>query len=314
MIGEIDRHDPLLDALVPFDAQLEVLAEGFEWTEGPVWVADGGYLLFSDIPPNSIYRWQQGAGHELWLTPSGYTGSAPRGGEPGSNALLLDPEDRLVLCQHGDRRMARMEATLEEPRPDFTTLADRWDGKRFNSPNDAVFHSSGALYFTDPPYGLAAGPEDPTREIDFEGVFRLAPDGTVSLLTSELARPNGIAFSPDEKTLYVSNSDPIHAVWMAYEVLSDGSLGDGRAFFDATQWVGKSPGLPDGMKVDVHGNVFASGPGGILVFSSRGEHLGTLVTTLATSNCAFGDDGSTLYITAHTHLLGIRLATRGLGF
>jgi gluconolactonase len=314
MPGGIDRLHSALDELVPPDARFEVLAEGFEWTEGPLWVADGGYLLFSDIPPNSIYRWQEQAGHELWLTPSGYTGSTPRSGEPGSNALLLDPEGQLVLCQHGDRRMARMAADLGEPRPEFTTLADLYQGKRLNSPNDAVFHSSGALYFTDPPYGLADGPDDPTRELDFEGVFRLAVDGSVSLLTSELSRPNGIAFSPDEKILYVSNSDPERAVWMAYDVLADGSLENGRVFFDATPWVGERQGLPDGMKVDVQGNIFASGPGGILVFSARGEHLGTLSTTRAASNCAFGDDGSTLFVTAHTQLLGIRLTTRGLGF
>jgi len=313
MTVEIERLDPVLDELVPPNARLEVLAEGFEWTEGPVWIADGGYLLFSDIPPNSIYRWQQGAGHDLWLTPSGYTGSTFRVGEPGSNALLLDPQGRLVLCQHGDRRIARLAATLRNPRPDFTTLADRFDGKRFNSPNDAVFHSSGALYFTDPPYGLAGGPEDPTREMDFEGVFKLAVDGSVSLLTSELTRPNGIAFSPDEKTLYVSNSDPERAIWMAYDVLANGSLENGRVFFDATPWVGEHKGLPDGMKIDVQGNIFASGPGGIFVFSSRGGHLGTLFTSQAASNCVFGDDGSTLFVTAHTQLLGIRLTTKGLG-
>lgn len=193
------------------------------------------------------------------------------------------------------------------PEPAFSTIADRFEGKRFNSPNDVVQHSSGAFYFTDPPYGLAEGPEDPNRDMDFAGVFRVATDGAVSLLTSELSRPNGIALSPDERTLYVANSDPEKAIWMAYEVQPDGLVDNGRVFFDATPWVPDRQGLPDGLKADRNGNLFATGPGGVLVFSPEGAHLGTIRTTQATANCAIGDDGRTLYITADMYLLRIEL-------
>jgi gluconolactonase len=313
-LGSIERLDPRLEALIPPDAKMEVLAEGFDWSEGPVWVRSGGYLLFSDIPPNRVMKWKPGEGVSLYLHPSGYTGSRPRTGEPGSNGLLLDPQGRLVLCQHGDRRVARMDAPLDRPAPRFVTLADRYQGKRFNSPNDAVYHSNGALYFTDPPYGLEKLMEDPAKELDFQGVYRLAPNGEVTLLTRELSRPNGIAFSPDEKTLYVANSDPQRAIWMAFDVKPDGTLGHGRVFFDATKWVPSRKGLPDGLKVDARGNLFATGPGGVLVFAPDGTHLGTLRTGEATANCAWGDDGSTLYITADMYLLRIRTSTRGKGF
>ena len=314
-IGNIERLDLALDALVPQDATLEVLAEGFDWSEGPVWVPAGGYVLFSDIPPNAIYRWKEGEGKSLYLQPSGYTSDVARSGEVGSNGLVLDAQGRLVLAQHGDRRIARLDAPLDAPTPTYTSLADRYDGKRFNSPNDLVYHSSGALYFTDPPYGLEQQTDDPAKEIDYQGVYRLATDGAVTLLTDELSRPNGIAFSPDEQTLYVANSDPDRALWMAYDVEPDGSIANGRVFFDATDFVqqGKK-GLPDGLKIDALGNLFATGPGGVLVFAPDGTHLGTFNTTEATSNCAFGDDGSTLYITADMYLLRIGLSTKGDGF
>ncbi len=314
-IGSIERLDPALDALVPPDATLEVLAEGFDWSEGPVWVPAGGYVLFSDIPPNAIYRWKEGEGKSLYLQPSGYTADVARSGEVGSNGLVLDAEGRLVLAQHGDRRIARLDAPLDAPTPTYTSLADRYGGNRFNSPNDLVYHSNGALYFTDPPYGLEQQTDDPAKEIDYQGVYRLATDGAVILLTDELSRPNGIAFSPDEQTLYVANSDPDRALWMAYDVQPDGSIANGRVFFDATALVqqGKK-GLPDGLKIDQNGNLFATGPGGVLVFAPDGTHLGTLNTTEATANCAFGDDGSTLYITADMYLLRIVLSTKGDGF
>lgn len=306
-IGTIERLDPAIDSLVPSDAVIEVLAEGFDWAEGPVWIEDGEYLLFSDVPQNRIYRWKEGAGHQVWLEPSGYTGDALRGGGPGSNGLLLDSEGRLVLCQHGDRRVARMDAPVTAPEPIFTTLADRYEGKRFSSPNDAVFDSRGALFFTDPPYGLPDGPDDPTKETPFNGVYRLGVDGEVTLLTDELSRPNGIALSPDEKTLYVANSDPERAIWMAYDLLPSGRIENGRVFFDATEQVAERPGLPDGLKVDEAGNLFATGPGGVLVFSPDGRHLGTIRTTQATANCAFDQDGTTLYMTAGSYLLRVRL-------
>lgn len=307
-LGSIERLSPEIDRLIPPGAEIEVLARGFEWAEGPLWIEDGGYLLFSDVPRNRIYRWKEGEGVGVWLEPSGYTGEVPRGGEPGSNGLLLDADGRLVLCQHGDRRIARLAAPLEAPEPVFETLADRYRGKRFSSPNDAVFHSSGALYFTDPPYGLPEGPGDPARETEVHGVYRLGTDGSVKLLTGELTRPNGIAFSPDERTLYVANSDPERAVWMAWDVLDDGTIADGRVFFDATHWVGERPGLPDGLEVDARGNLFATGPGGVLVFAPDGRHLGTVLTTQATANCTFGEGGRSLYMTADGYLLRLRLA------
>ena len=306
-MGSVERLDPAIDAIIPADAVIEVLAEGFDWAEGPVWIEDGAYVLFSDVPQNRIYRWKEGAGLQVWLEPSGYTGDAERGGEPGSNGLLLDRDGRLVLCQHGDRRMARMDAPLTAPAPVFTTLTDSFRGRRFNSPNDAVFDSHGALFFTDPPYGLPQGPDDPTRELRFNGVYRLGAGGEVTLLTDELSRPNGIGLSRDEKTLYVANSDPERAIWMAYDLLPSGGIDRGRVFFDATALVGVAPGLPDGLKVDRAGNLFATGPGGVLVFSPDGRHLGTIRTTQATANGAFNGDGTALYMTADSYLLRLRL-------
>ncbi len=307
-IGTIERFSPAIDALIPRDAAIEVLAVGFDWVEGPVWAADGEYLLFSDVPRNRIYKWKEGRDLEVWLEPSGYTGSAPRGGEPGSNGLVLDGEGRLVLAQHGDRRIARLDAPLTVPEPVFTTLADRYDGMRFSSPNDAVFDSRGALYFTDPPYGLPEGPDDPTRETPFNGVYRLGTGGEVTLLTDELARPNGIALSPDERTLYVANSDPERAVWMAYDLLPSGTIANGRVFYDATRLVGDShPGLPDGLKVDSAGTVYATGPGGVFVFDPTGRHLATINTTQATANVALDEKAGILYMTADNYLLRLRL-------
>jgi len=310
----IERLDPGLDRLIASDAKIEILAEGYDWSEGPVWIKDGGYLLFSDVPQNTVYRWKAGEGARPYLKPSGYTGSTPRGGETGSNGLTLDPSGRLVLCQHGDRRMARMDAPLTAPKPTFVTLADRYEGKRFNSPNDAVFHSNGDLYFTDPPYGMEKQFEDPGREIPYQGVFRVDRSGKVTLLTREMTRPNGLAFSPDERLLYVAQSDQTAAIWRVFDVKSDGTLGASRVLFDATSFTKTKPGLPDGMKIDTDGNLFATGPGGVLVISPQGKHLGTIVTGQATSNCAFGDDGRTLYITADMYLMRVRVLAKGRGF
>jgi gluconolactonase len=310
-LGSIERKDKRLDVLLPSDARMEILAGGFDWTEGPVWVKDGGYLLFSVIPPNKVNKWKEGEGVSIFLKPSGYTGERDLRYEPGSNGLALDQQGKLILCQHGDRRVARMAAPLSKPEAKFETLADRWQGKRFNSPNDLVWHSSGALYFTDPPYGLAKQMEDPSKELDFQGVYRLGADGAVTLLTKEVTRPNGIAFSPDEKTLYVASSDPKKAVWHAFPVKADGTLGDGRIFADFTAQVGKVKGLPDGLKVDEKGNLWATGPGGVLIFAPDGSHLGTLRTGEATSNCAWGEDGATLFITADQYLVRIRTWTKG---
>lgn len=307
--GKIERLDPRLDELLARDAKLEKLAQGFDWCEGPVWMKRGQYLLFSDVPQNVVYRWIEGEGITEFLKPSGYTGSIPRGGEPGSNGLTVDSERRLVLCEHGDRRVARLEEDKTK-----TTLADRYQGKRFNSPNDLVYHSNGDLYFTDPPYGLEGKNDDPKKELPFNGVYRLKKNGQVTLLTDELTFPNGIAFSPDEKILYVAVSDPARAIWMAYDVKSDGTIENGRVFFDSTRRVKKKmKGLPDGMKVDAKGNLWATGPGGVLIFSPDGKHLGTINTGEATANCNWGPDGI-LYITADMYLCRIKTKTRGAKF
>jgi len=308
-IGRVIREDARLDNLLAPDARIEVLAGGIEWAEGPVWVRDGGYLLFSDIPRNAIMKWTEAAGMTLFMKPSGYTGLGDYGRQPGSNGLALDGQGRLVACEHGDRRISLLEKDGGK-----RTLADNYQGKRLNSPNDLVFKSNGDLYFTDPPYGLPKGPDDPRRELDFCGVYLLSTEGKLTLLEKEMTRPNGLAFSPDEKTLYVAQSDPEKAVWMAFPVNADGTLAKGRVFADVTPMVKEYPGLPDGMKVDKYGNVFAAGPGGIHIFTPEGKRLGRIETGERTANCAWGDDGLTLYITADMYVCRIRTRTKGNGW
>jgi gluconolactonase len=248
-------------------------------------------------------------GAKLWLKPAGYTGASDYGREPGSNGLVVDPQGRLVFCEHGDRRLSRLERDGGK-----RTLVDNYQGRRLNSPNDAAFRANGDLYFTDPPYGLPKNWDDPRRELDFCGVYRLTPSGELTLLTRELSRPNGIAFSPDGRTLYVANSDPKRAVWMSFAVKEDGTVDTGKVFKDVTEMVGKHKGLPDGMKVDAQGNLFATGPGGVHIYAPDGTLLGRLETGEATANCAWGDDGSTLYITADMYLCRIRTTTKGAGW
>jgi gluconolactonase len=313
-IGRIERLDPAMNDLVPERAKMEVICDGFAWCEGPTWIKNGSFLLFSDIPNNRVIRWDATSGCREYLKPAGYTGNSPRGGESGSNGLTTDGQGRLILCQHGDRRIALLDAPTDKPKPQFKTLADSYDGKRLNSPNDAVVHSSGAIYFTDPPYGLEKNVDDPAKELPYHGVFRIAPSGEVTLLAKELERPNGIAFSPDEKTLYVANSHGPRMIVMAYPVASDGTLGEGKVFFDAADLAKNHEGACDGMAVDAHGNVFATAPGGVAVLSPSGELLGKLLTGKRTSNCTFGEDGSTLFITADDLLLRIPLTTKGISF
>jgi gluconolactonase len=308
MFGKIDRLDPAFDQRVDKDAGIELLAENkFAWAEGPVWDRAHARLLFSDVPRNVIWEWSPAGGLKRFIEPSGYTGTATfTGKEPGSNGLALNKLGELILCQHGDRRIARRVAD------GFVTLADKYEGKRFNSPNDLAIKSNGDIYFTDPPYGLPKGVDDPARELDFQGVYRVNASGAVTLLTRELSRPNGLAFSPDEKTLYVANSDPDRAFVMAFAVKADGTLGPGRIFFDATKAAqAKQPGLPDGMKVSRDGTVWATAPGGVFVYSAEGKHLGTLATGVPTANLAFGDAGSTLYITADKNLLRLKTKVSG---
>jgi len=308
-IGRIERQDARLDRLVPKDAVIEVLAEGFRWSEGPVWDEAEGRVLFSDVPNNVVHAWSEKEGLTSFLKPSGYTG--PEGGEgrePGANGLAFDAKGRLILCQHGDRRISRLEDGK------FVTLVDRFEGKRFNSPNDLVIAADGSIYFTDPPYGLTKTFDDPGREIGWNGVYRLSPDGRVSVLVKDLRAPNGIGLSPDGRTLYVAQSDPDRPVLMAYELTKDGTVSNGRVFFDTTPLRKNGPGGPDGLKVDHAANVFTTGPGGVVVLSPKGEYLGTIVTGVPTANCGFGDDGSTLYITANDKLCRVRTTTKGLGF
>jgi gluconolactonase len=311
-LGTIEKKDPRLSKLIPPSSRLEKLVDGHDWTEGPVWVKDGGYLLFSDIPRNSIYKLTPDGHESVFMKPSGYTGSATNIKEPGSNGLLIDPEGRLVMMEHGDRRVSR----LNKDGKTKTTLADRWDGKRLNSPNDGVFKSNGDLYFTDPPYGhmVTDAPGFPGVDMDYCGIYRITKDGKLSLLTKEMSKPNGITLSPDEKTLYVSNSDPDKAIWMAFPLKEDGTLGKGKVFYDATALVKGRKGLPDGMKSDKDGNLFATGPGGVFIFTPKGEHLGTIATGVATSNCNWGEDGTVLYVTADKAVCRIKTATKGRGW
>ncbi len=301
-IGEIESLDSAFANLLPADAKIEVLAEGFQWTEGPCWVKEAGYLLFSDIPANLTYKWHPAEGLSVFAEKVGYTGSAPfLGPEPGTNGLALSPDGRVACCCHGDRCLKRWEKDGS-----VTTLADRYEGKRLNSPNDLVYRTNGDLYFTDPPYGLPKKEEDPERELTFNGVYQLRPEGTVTLVAREMTRPNGLVFSPDQKTLYVSQSDAANAIWNAFPVLDDGTLGPPRIVADVTPWKKDRPGSPDGMTVDTEGRLWATGPGGVYCLLPDGKFLGRINTGERTGNVTFGDDGSTLYICAHMYLCRVR--------
>jgi gluconolactonase len=312
--GKLESNDPRFDKLFPAGAKMEKLAEGFEWCEGPLWVADGKFLVFSDIPRNMLMKWKDGEGISVYMKPSGYTGIVDYGREPGSNANTLDLQGRLTQCEHGDRRISVLTKNGGK-----RTLADNYQGKRLNSPNDLAFKSNGDLFFTDPIYGLPQHENDPRRELDFCGVYRLSKDGQLSLISKDMTRPNGLAFSPDEKKLYVTNSDaPNKAVYMVFDLRPDGSYGNGKLFFDASDRAkANKVGNPDGMKVDKDGNLWATGPGGLLVFAPDGTHLGTINPDTTPgdpiSNCAWGDDGSTLYMTVNHTLARIKTNTKGAG-
>jgi gluconolactonase len=303
-IGSIERIDPALDAILSANAKIEIIGEGFEWSEGPVWIAGENMLLFSDVPKNTIYKWTEAAGVEVYLTPSGFTGDSTTSPGPGSNGLLLDDEGNLVLCQHGDRRLAVMNADLNNPQPEFTSVAETYNGKRFSSPNDAVLYNYD-FYFTDPPYGLKDQDKDAEKEILFQGVYKATANGNVVLLVDSLTRPNGIAFTPDRKMI-VANSDRGKARWYEYE-LNDSAVVSGRVLYDATTNAQTEKGLPDGLKIDRSGNIFATGPGGVWIFNASGKLLGKINVTEATSNCELADDDKTLYVTADMYLLRIKL-------
>jgi gluconolactonase len=301
----IVRNDPTIDTIVPANLKAERLAEGFLFTEGPVWMPDG-YLLFSDPNANTIYRWSENDGLSVFRAKSGYTGvDIGEYRQPGSNGLALDREGRLTINEHGNHRVTRLEKTGA-----LTILADRFEGKRLNSPNDLVYKSDGSLYFTDPAFGLPQFADDPRKELPFTGVYRLA-NGSLRLLITDLRGPNGLAFSPDEKYLYVGNWDEKKKVVMRYDVNADGSLSQGRVLFDMTTASGED--AIDGVKVDRLGNVYVSGPGGLWILSATGTHLGTIVTPEHPHNFAWGDDGHSLYLTARSTLYRIRLGVRGAG-
>ncbi len=310
--GSVERVDPAINDLIAEDAKIEILCSGFTWSEGPLWLETENKLIFSDVPENIVYSWTPGDNKaEIYLQPSGYTGEVERGGEMGSNGLALDNDGKLVLCQHGNRQLGKMLSPLSDPKPEFEAIADNWEGKKFNSPNDVTIASNGTYYFTDPPYGLAPAPEghqgeNPNREIDFQGVYSVK-NGEVKLQSKELSRPNGIALSLDEQTIYVANSDGKNPIWMTYDLDEDGDFTNGRVFFDATELAKTDKGSQDGLKVHKSGNIFATGPGGVLIFTPEGKHLGTIKTGQATANCGFDTDQNYLYMTADMHLMRIKL-------
>ena len=305
-IGSIEKIDPSLDNILSTDSKIEIIAEGFDWSEGPLWIEDKKMLLFSDIPPNTIYKWTEENGKEVYLTPSGYTSTEKRGGEVGANGLALNQKGELVLCQHGDRRIAIMNAGLDAPMPKYSSISDNYNGKKFNSPNDVAIRSNGELFFTDPPYGLEKNMDDPKKEIPFQGVYKVSVDGKTHLLTDSITRPNGIGFLPGDSVLLVANSDPEKAIWYAFNISGD-SLTNSRIFYDATAAGKKDKGSPDGFKVNKKGIVFASGPGGVWVFDSNAKVLGKIKIPESVSNVALTADEKTLFITADMYVLRVKL-------
>lgn len=319
-VGSIETTDPGFNAIVPDGAKIEKVATCCKWLEGPVWTHQG-YLLFADIPGNRILKWTSEGEVSTFLQPSGYLGKETfTGPESGSNGMTLDRRGRLTVAGHARRNVYRLESMSGKAQ--ITVLADRYQGKRLNSPNDLVYARDGSLYFTDPPYGLPTqGDSDPQKELSFNGVFRVRdafshkagapPDpGKLELIIKDLTRPNGIAFSPDEKILYIAVSDPDHKVWMRYDVKPDGSVTNGKVFYDATSAPGD--GGPDGIKVDEKGNLYGAGPAGVWVFSPDGKHLGTFKIPERVANLNWGDDGRMLYITASSSLYRIRLKIAGV--
>ncbi|MGI9551636.1 MAG: SMP-30/gluconolactonase/LRE family protein [Aurantibacter sp.] len=299
--------DSALELIDP-NAEIKVIGEGFKWTEGTLYIEEGDYLLFSDIPNNSVFKIDAEGKLSKYLDPSGYLGKDDYGNEPGSNGLLLNKKGELVLLQHGERRVAKMKSSLDRPKPDYEALVDNYQGKRFNSPNDGVFDAAGNLYFTDPPYGLPKRMDDPNKELDFQGVYYLKTTGELVLL-DKLTRPNGIALSPDESKLLVAVSDPEHAVWYQYDLMEPGKVENKKLFYDATHLIGQEgqQGLPDGMKMHSSGNLFATGPAGLFIFNPRGKPIARIHTGQATANCAFSVDEKRLFLAADDYVLEVQM-------
>ncbi len=308
----IERWDPAMDAIVPTDWKMEKLAEGFGWAEGPVWIPSGNYLLFTDVPGNKMWKWSESGGLEKFLDPSGAAQVDPEvWREAGANGLTLEDTASILLADTGNRMIARLDLLTRQKSP----VAMHFEGKKFSSPNDVVRMKSGVVFFSDPPYGFKKFDDAPEKEQPFNGVYRVAVDGTVSVVDKELHRPNGVALSPDESILYVAQSEPTKAILMAYTLDGDGNVTGKALFHDATDLVAAdAPGLPDGLAVAADGTIFTSAPGGVLVLSKDGKRLGRIRNGKATANCKFGDDGRTLYLTSHDTLARIRLNTIGAGF
>ena len=297
--------DPRMEILISKNAKIEILAEGFGWAEGPVWIPELNGILFSDVPNNKAYLWTEKKGLSLFLYPSGMTNHAPNNKSAGSNGLGLDSDGNLILCQHGDRSISRLNSWFFEV-PKYDVLVDHFNGKWLNSPNDLVFDKQGSIYFTDPPYGLRNGNEDDLKELNFNGVFKWSAREEVKLVEKNMSRPNGIALSLDEKTAYVANSDPANDVIMAFDVLEDGFL-NGRIFFDGNILSQTREGLFDGLKMHSSGIIFATGPGGVLLLDSMGVHLGTIMPGKKTANCSFDKDEQYLYLTSTDVLARVKL-------
>ncbi|OSZ76993.1 gluconolactonase [Chitinophagaceae bacterium IBVUCB2] len=304
--GTIEFVSKKLSKIIKKDAKIEILADGFQFTEGPLWLEKEQMLLLSDVPGNTIYKWTEATGKEVYVKPAGYTDTAKRGGFMGPNGLLLSQDEKLLVCQHGDRRIAIMDAPLNTPQSKFITAAGHYDGKRLNSPNDLFLTASGNLYFTDPAYGFEKGPKDPKREIAYQGVYKMDKAGKVTLLVDSIEAPNGIAIFPDGKTLLVANSDNRKKRWYAYDITSNGSLTNARVFFDVSNE--KGAGGCDGLKIDSKGNVFATGPGGVWIFTKEGKLIGKIkVNGTSVANCALSPDGKTIYLTATKYLLRVKM-------
>ena len=305
-VGTIESVSDELSRLIEKDAKVEIVAEGFQFTEGPLWLEKEQMLLFSDVPANTIYKWTAANGKEVYLKSAGYTDTAKRGGFLGPNGLSLSQDGKLLICQHGDRRIARMDAPIDAPKPNFVTIAGEYNGKKLNSPNDLFITSAGDVYFTDPSYGFEQGMKDPKKETPYQGVYKLDKSGRITLLVDSIEQPNGIGILPDGKTLIVSNSDNRRKRWYAYDIAPNGSLANAKLFYDVSNE--KGMGGCDGFKIDKAGNVFAAGPGGIWIFTKTGKLIGKIrVDGITAANCALTPDGKTLFITATNYLLRVKM-------
>ena len=302
-IGSIERINPEMDLYVPKGSEVEILARGFGWSEGPVWVDQLNAVLFSDVRNNKAYRWDDKNGLSVFLDPSGFTGIVPANKKAGSNGLTLNSKNELVLAMHGDRRIAKLKSWNEKT---FETIVSRYEGNLFSSPNDLVYAKNGDLYFTDPPYGLKDFNNDGLKELPYNGVYKLSYSGSLSLIINDLSIPNGIAISNDQKTLYVNVSDREDMKIMAYDVTSSG-VTNGRVFFDGNELAKKDNGSFDGLKIHPSGTIFSTGPGGVLVIKPDGTHLGTIRTEKSSANCAFDSSFQNLYMTSHMYLTRIKL-------